>query len=184
MRIPVTDLVGRPGSTRDVVESVVRADVGTDPWGPAEEGLRDPLHLDLQLDAVVEGIFVHGTVGFTVELTCARCLEPVEVEREVDVAELFQDPAKLDPEDELEEGYALVADRSALDLERMLHDVVILGLPVRVTCDRPECVPYASDDVALVTEDEHVEQLEGRPDPRWARLAELDLPHDTPGDDG
>jgi uncharacterized protein len=175
VRVNVTDLVGRPGATRDVVESVLRSDVGSDPWGPAEDGLQDPIDLDLQLDAVVEGIFVHGSVGFAVELPCARCLEPVEVDREVDVAELFQDPHKLDPEDELEDGYALVDDRTAIDLERMLHDVVVLGLPVRVTCERPECVPYASEDVVLRSEDEHVAQVEARPDPRWAKLTDLDL---------
>lgn len=180
MRVPVTDLVGRPGATRRHSASVAHEDVGADPWGPAEEALTGPIGVDVQLDSVVEGIFVHGTVTFTLELPCGRCLEPVVVDREVPVSELFQDPNKLEEGDELEPGYELVGDRSAIDLERMLHDVVLLDLPVRVICERAGCTTTGAveADVAVRTEEEDLLRRSAQPDPRWSRLADLDLPGD------
>ena len=183
MRVPVTDLVGNPGETRRLNQSLPPEEIGSDPWGPAADALRGPIDLDLHLDSVVEGIFVHGDVAFTLELDCARCLGTVVLRHEVAVSELFQDPAKLDEGDEAEEGYVLVDARTAIDLERMLHDVVVLELPVRVHCGRDECRPAvdgrsADRDVALLTEDEERVRRESQPDPRWQKLAELDLPTD------
>lgn len=176
VRVVVTDLVGRPGESRPYRASLTRERVGDDPWGPAEDALTGEIELDLHLDSVVEGILVHGEVVFDLVLDCARCLEPVTVSRTATVSELFQDPRKLDPGDEVEPGYALVDDNSALDLERMLHDVVVLDLPVRVYCERTDCAPAPLDeDVALVREGEPTPR---GPDPRWAKLADLDLPDD------
>lgn len=178
MRVPVTDLVGNPGETRRLNQSLLPEEIGSDPWGPATDALRGPIDLDLHLDSVVEGIFVHGDIGFDLELDCARCLRPVVHRHEVAVSELFQDPAKLDEGDEAEEGYVLVDARTAIDLERMLHDVVVLELPVRVHCDRDDCRPTTDGDVALLSEDEERERRASEPDPRWQKLAELELPND------
>jgi uncharacterized protein len=176
VRVPVTDLVGRPGESRHFTASVTRDRVGDDPWGPADEALTGEIDLDLHLDSVVEGILVHGDVAFDLVLDCARCLEPVRVHRDASVSELFQDPDKLDEGDEIEPGYELIEAKTAIDLERMLHDVVVLDLPVRVHCERPDCTTTGAGDadVALRTEDEDA----ARPDPRWAKLADLDLPAD------
>lgn len=182
MRVPVTDLVGSPGETRRFTQSLRPEDIGSDPWGPAADALRGEIDVDLHLDSVVEGIFVHGDVAFDLELDCARCLEPVVGRHEVQVAELFQDPRKLDEGEEAEDGYVLVDDRTALDLERMLHDVVVLELPVRVHCRRPDCRPATDGDVALRTEDEELERRAEEPDPRWRKLADLDLPADRAND--
>ena len=177
MRVPVTDLVGNPGETRRLTQSLPPEDIGNDPWGPAADALRGPIELDLHLDSVVEGIFVHGDVGFGLELACARCLRPVVHHHDVAVAELFQDPSKLDEGEEAEEGYELIDARTAIDLERMLHDVVVLELPVRVHCGRDDCRPATEgDDVALRTEDEERFRRENEPDPRWQKLADLELP--------
>jgi uncharacterized protein len=176
VRVPVTDLVGSPGATRRLTQSLRPEDIGSDPWGPAADALRGPIAVDLHLDSVVEGIFVHGDVAFDLQLDCARCLEPVSERQEVRVSELFQDPRKLDDGEEAEEGYVLVDDRTAIDLERMLHDIVILALPVRVTCREADCRPTLGDDVAVRTEDEELERRASEPDPRWQKLADLDLP--------
>lgn len=176
MRVVVTDLVGRPGESRHYTASLTRERVGDDPWGPAEDALTGEIELDLHLDSVVEGILVHGDVVFDLVLDCARCLEPVTVARTASVSELFQDPRKLEPGEEAEPGYELVDDHTAIDLERMLHDVVVLDLPVRVHCERPDCAPASlAEDVVLVREGEEVPRP---PDPRWAKLADLELPED------
>jgi len=174
--VPVHDLVGNPGDTRDLHRAIAVEDVGDDPWGPAEGAVDGPLHLDLTLDAVVEGIWVHGQLTWRLALECGRCLRPVGLDREVEVGELFLDPRKRQPEDETDEGYELVDDAMAIDLERMLHDVVVLDLPMRVRCGRDDCVAPVGDGVAVIGEDEARAAAEGGPDPRWAALAELDLP--------
>jgi uncharacterized protein len=175
VRVPVTDLVGSPGATRAVARAVPPADLGEDPWGPAEGAIRGEVDLDLHLDAVVDGILVRGTVGVDLELPCSRCLEPQPVHRDVTVAELFVDPAKRDEDDEEDPGYELIDDATAIVLDTMVRDALLVDLPVRVLCDetcqglcptcgvdrnRTACGHGDGDD----------------PDPRWAKLAELELP--------
>jgi len=179
VRVPVTDLVGRPGESRRYTATLARERVGDDPWGPADDALSGDIELDLHLDSVVEGILVHGEVGFGMTMDCSRCLEPVTERRTTRVSELFQDPRKLDTGEEVEPGYGLVDDANAIDLERMLHDVIVLDLPVRVLCERPECTTTgtAAADVAIRTEEEDAGRDRG-PDPRWAKLVDLELPTD------
>ena len=138
--------------------------------------MQDPVELDLHLDAVVEGILVRGTLGFRVELRCARCLVPQRLEYLVEVAELFQDPTKRDDDDdEADPGYELIDDLTALDLSTLARDALIVDLPVRVLCHedcRGLCVECGAD--RNLTDCGH--QPEEAPDPRWAKLADLDLP--------
>jgi len=124
----------------------------------------------------VEGIWVHGQLAWRLALECGRCLRAVVLDREVEVAELFLDPRKRQPEDEPDEGYELVDDAMAIDLERMLHDVVVLDLPTSVRCGRDDCAAPVGEGVVVIGEDEARAAAEGGPDPRWAALAELDLP--------
>ena len=175
MLVPVADLVGKPGATRSLHRMVAVEDVGDDPWGPAEDALRGRLELDLGFDSVIEGIWVHGQVIWHLELDCGRCLRPVELERAAQVGELFADPHRLEEGEEVDEGYELVDDTSAIDLERLLHDVIVLDLPTSVRCGRDDCVAPVGEGVSVVTEDELSQQREDEPDPRWAKLAELDL---------
>lgn len=176
MLIPVADLVGKPGATRQLHRSIAVEDVGDDPWGPAEEALSGDIELQLGLDSVIEGIWVHGDVAWHLTLDCGRCLRPVELDRAATVGELFPDPRRFrEDEDEIDEGYELIHDAAAIDLERLLHDVVVLDLPTRVRCDRDDCEPPVGEGVAMLTEDELDAQREEEPDPRWAALEDLDL---------
>ncbi|MBW3659639.1 MAG: DUF177 domain-containing protein [Actinobacteria bacterium] len=177
MRVPVTDLIGRPGATKPFTATLEREDVG-DPgasWGPADDALRGHIELDLDLDSVVEGILVRGDVTFTVELPCARCLEPQSSTHAVTVAELFPDPRKREDEDEDDPGYEIVDDLTAIDLSTLIRDAVLMDLPVRVLC-REDCLGLCP----VCGADRNTEDCGHRPaeepDPRWAALADLDLP--------
>jgi uncharacterized protein len=173
--VSVIELVGRPGETRPLLAEADTDEFGDAPWGPADGALQDPVGLDLHLDAVVEGILVRGTVGFTVELPCARCLEPQRIDRETEVAELFVDPSKREVDDDDDPGYELVADRTALDLSTLVRDALLIDLPVRVLC-REDCLglcPTCGTDLNL-GDCGHEPGTE--PDPRWSQLSGLDLP--------
>ena len=175
MHVPITDLVGTPGATRHLDRTVAVEEVGDDPWGPAEGALHDELRLDLVLDSVVEGIYVSGDVHWTLTLPCVRCLRDVDLDRTVEVGELFADPRRIDPDDEIDEGYEIVDNATAIDLERMLHDLVVLDLPTRPMCGRDDCEVPSADGVRYLDADEAQAEQEARVDPRWAALRELDL---------
>lgn len=179
MRLDVADLVGSPGRTRHVVRSLTRAEAGPsgDPWGPAEDTLVEPIEVDLVLESMLEGLFVQGTIELDLELTCARCLEPVVTHVEVPVAELLRDPRRVEHDDEVEEGYVLDADLAHVDLETLLRDHVVPAVPLRAVCADPtDCRdPWADADVGG-SADASAEDL---PDPRWAALADLRLGGDA-----
>jgi uncharacterized protein len=160
------ELGRRPGSMRHVrVQAPAPAELGTPLIGVAPGS---PITLDLRLESVMEGVLVSGTAQVQVTGECGRCLDPVSLDREVELQELFAYPGsgEGDPDDELPE---LVDDH--LDLEPTLRDAVVLDLPASPLCSDdclglcPEC-GVRLDDV----ENDHTHE---QADPRWAALAQL-----------
>jgi uncharacterized protein len=97
---------------------------------------------------------------------CVRCLEPASPRFEVDSREVDQPGGG----DELSSPYV---DDGDLDLERWARDALALTLPAQITC-RPDCrglCPVCGAN--LNDEPDHVHEKE--PDPRWAKLAELEF---------
>jgi uncharacterized protein len=160
------ELGRRPGSMRHVsVQVPAPEDLGTPLIGvPANS----PIALELRFEAVMEGVLVSGTARVHVTGECGRCLEPVSLDREIELQELFAYPGsgESDPDDPLPE---LVDDH--LDLEPTLRDAVVLDLPASPLCSEdclglcPECGARLED----VEPDHSHEQA----DPRWAALAHL-----------
>lgn len=175
MRLNVTDLVGDPGATRAVERTVDREAFGRAPWGVADEVLRDPLTLALHLDAVVDGILVRGTIGFNVTLACARCLAPLDREIVAEVVELFVDPRKVEPGDEVDEGYEIIDNATAIDLSTLVRDALLIDLPYRVLC-RDDCAGLCAICGADLNETDCGHRRTADADPRWAALADLTLP--------
>ncbi len=199
MRVPVTGLLGRPGERRELDVAVAPDEFGTEPWGPTFEELVGDVTLALTLEAVSEGVLVRGTVRATPRASCARCLAPVHLEQLCEVTELHRavSPAgarrgarraeRADPfEDGGEDGdeaaadldYELVDGDTALELDRMVRDAVVVGQPVRVLC-RPDCAglcPTCGAD----RNTEPCDHGEDRPiDPRWEALRGLRLPESS-----
>jgi uncharacterized protein len=175
VRVPIPDIVDRPGASRPLRDSVESDAFGTDPWGPAEGALIDPVELDLHLDSVVDGVLVRGQMSFTLDLPCARCLVTQRQHRDVAVTELFIDPAKRDDGEDDEPGYELLDAATAIDLSTMVRDSLLLGLPLRILC-REDCrglCPTCGAD-RNVTDCGHADREPT--DPRWSALANLDLP--------
>ncbi|MFA9444762.1 DUF177 domain-containing protein [Egicoccus sp. AB-alg6-2] len=175
MRVPVTELVDNPGATRELSRAVPVEEFGKDSWGPAEGAFRGDVELDLDLDAVVEGILVRGGIGVDLELPCARCLVPQAVHVDSDVAELFVDPTKREDDDDEDPGYELVDDRTAIDLSVMVRDALLVDLPVRVLC-REDCQGLCEECGTDRNLTDCGHRPDAVPDPRWAKLGDLDLP--------
>jgi uncharacterized protein len=156
----VRDLVRHPGEMR---ERVLDLDV-PEHLGEGMVAVQDgaPLHIDLRLESLHEGVLASGTVTATADGECARCLAPVSLPVRVEFAELFGYPA--------DEPFDHQLDGDLLDLEPVVRDAVVLALPFQ-----PECVDGCEDlelapGIRLITADA-TEELPA--DPRWAALQGL-----------
>jgi uncharacterized protein len=98
---------------------------------------------------------------------CARCLEPAAHEATVDVREVDQPGGG----DELDSPYLQGSD---LELGAWVRDALALALPPTMVCE-PDCpglCPACGADLRRAGPAHH---HEAPPDPRWAKLRELDL---------
>jgi uncharacterized protein len=115
----------------------------------------------LTLEIIVDGrLTAIGRVAAPWSGECRRCLQDVEGVLDVEVSEVFE----ADPADDAD-TYPLAGDR--VDLEPMVRDAVLLGLPL---------APLCRDDCAGPDPDDHpvgAGEREPAADPRWAALGQL-----------
>ena len=123
------------------------------------------IRLALRLESVVEGVLVSGTAQMQFEGECVRCLDPLAFTQAVPLQELFFYPDQAVDDDEV-----LRLEGDFFDLEPVVRDAVVLGLPFQPVCsdDCPGLCPECGVRLADVTDHQH-EQV----DPRWAALQGL-----------
>ena len=162
------DLGRQPGSMRPWRRRVPSPDaLGTDLIGIAAGA---PLDLDFRLESVSEGVLVTGTISATIEGECGRCLDPVTEELVVDVVELFAYPdSTTDATTERDEVHRLVGTR--LDLQPVVRDGIVLGLPGTVLC-RADCLGLCPD-CGQRLDDLPTGHAHDTIDPRWSALADM-----------
>ena len=99
------------------------------------------MHVVADLVAVEGGVYVTGTVEATVEGQCSRCLREIREDVVREISDLAYYPAhreKLIAQgDDDAEDHAVISGEE-LDLEPIIRDAVVLGLPFRPLC-RPDC---------------------------------------------
>ena len=163
------ELGRRPGSQRQVSRTVpAPADLGIEVLRVPEGA---PVELDLRLEAVMEGVLVTGTARAVLEGECARCLEEISETTEVTFQELYvyddiRDSAAAEEDDEVS-----MLEADLLDLEPVLRDAVVLGLPFQPLCE-DDCPGLCVECGARLKDDpDHTH--EAPIDPRWAGLAAL-----------
>ena len=121
----------------------------------------------LTLESILDGaLTATGTITAPWTGECRRCLREVAGTVVVEVQEVFS-PRVDDDAD----TYPLVGDH--VDLEPMVRDAVLLGLPLAPLCEEACAGPDpASHPVAVESDDGDDEPPA---DPRWAALRELHL---------
>jgi len=98
---------------------------------------------------------------------CMRCLEPARVQLEVEAREVDQ-PGTDD--EELRSPYVTEGE---LDLGAWAHDALVLAMPQRLLC-RSDCAGLcAVCGESLNGAEEGAHDHPREPDPRWAKLREL-----------
>ena len=162
------ELGRRPGSERSVsFTAPAPADLGIEVLRVPEGS---PVEIDLRLEAVMEGVLVTGTARAALAGECARCLEPIHDDVEVDLQELFayeeSDTATDDGDDDVSR-----LEGDLLDLEPLLRDAVVLALPFQPLCE-DDCPGLCTECGARLKDDpDHAH--EAAIDPRWAGLQAL-----------
>lgn len=176
--LDVSRLGRRPGAMQTITQTVPSPGrIGLDLIA-IEPGAE--MDLDLRVESVSEGVLVSGTVTAPTLGSCARCLEPVTGEVEVDLTELFAYPDSVTESTTEEEDVGRVIDHT-VNLEQPIVDAVGLALPFVPLCS-PDCPGLCTQcGVALSSAgpDHHHDQI----DPRWAKLAAM-MPTDDDVVDG
>lgn len=137
-------------------------DLGVDMIGVPKDA---DVELDIRLEAVMEGVLVTGTASAPLSGECARCLDPVASQIEVEFQELFFYSAEDAGEDDQ------VLDGFLLDLEPAFRDAVVLALPLSPVC-REDCRGLCAECGIRLADAEPGHRHE-RVDARWAALQRL-----------
>jgi uncharacterized protein len=164
--IDVRELGRRPGSMRAYRRSVpAPAGLGLEFIGVPQGA---PLAVEFRLESVTEGVLVTGTATGPLTGECGRCLDPVADELVVEFCELFAYRDSLtDETTEQDEVHRL--DGEYLDVEPVVRDAVVLGLPFTPLC-RPDCAGLCAT-CGQRLDDLPAEHAHDVFDPRWAALA-------------
>lgn len=156
--------VGRRAGAMKEFETEIPApaELGSEVIGVPEGS---PIHLEIRLESVVEGVLVSGTADVQVHAQCSRCLTELEWDDSFRFQELFFNPGREVEEDEL-----LIVDET-VDIEEPLRGAVVLELPFTPLCDEdcPGLCPDCGFDLNEDPEHGHGDKV----DPRWEKLAGL-----------
>lgn len=169
LRINVLEVRRRPGTRREVVVTTPLPDLAISSASVAPEGA---VTVEGVLEAIEGAVTLSGTVTAPWVGECRRCLEPVEGTVEATVSEIFEARPI--------EGETYPIEGDDVDLEPVVRDAVLLGLPLAPLC-RPDCPGPAPDALPVIVEGEGADQEGdgeegvGEParDPRWAGLEQL-----------
>ena len=134
LQFDAIDLVGRPGTHRRVERTVP---------APAREAggiaMQVPegqdIAVEAELESVVEGIYVHGTVTAHLEGECSRCLDPVDQDVTARVDELFMYPEKVKAEDRDD---SVLFEDDAVNVGPLVRDALAMEADERPLC-REDC---------------------------------------------
>ena len=160
LRLPVADLLKRPGSKRDdTVEAVLDGLAIT----PSRVPEGEPVRLDMHLESVNEGIVLTGTVSTTWDGECRRCLRPVRAPLRAELLEVF--------EGEPTDGETRPLEGVLIDLEPVAREAVLLELPLAPLC-RDDCAGLCPQCGAVRDEVDCGHRADA-PDPRWSALDDL-----------
>jgi len=127
------------------------------------------IELDVRLESVTEGVYVSGSVHAPLSGECARCLDVLADEIDVELSDLFAYPDSVTDETTDEDELPRVVEET-VDTQQTVRDAIVLALPLAPLC-RPDCPGLCADcgeKWADLPPGHGHETL----DPRWAALRE------------
>ncbi len=164
--IDLTTLALKPGEASRVEVELVPAGFALGGEDYAFEPRTLPARLDISRTAAGHALRLRASA--TLAGPCMRCLEAATFPVEIDAREVEQ-PGTGD--EELISPYVHEAE---LDVGAWAHDAIALALPQSLLC-RPDCAGLCPEcGVSLNDLDPETHIHEKAPDPRWAKLRELE----------
>lgn len=157
----------------------------------------DLIELDVRCESVTEGVLITADIFAVAMGECIRCLDPVELEIDRKIQELYRYQPTDDKgrrtrqsdkgrngnrngnrkdeevEGDLDEVDVLYIEGEQANLEIPILDAIILSLPVNPLCDE-ECLGLCPD-CGEKWENLPEDHSHGAVDIRWAGLENLDL---------
>jgi uncharacterized protein len=134
LQIQVKDLIQKPGTMKELeLIHTLEHPLGTDVIAVPKDR---EIALSVRLESVHEGILVTVSGVAVADSECARCLDPLQVEIEILLQELFH----YIPQEE--DDFVIVQDR--VDLEQALIDAVVPNLPIKPLCEE-DCPGLCAD---------------------------------------
>jgi uncharacterized protein len=150
-----------------------RMDLAVDPGdvelgGTTYSGPEEPADARLDISRTASGYAFRLRFGIDLSGPCVSCLEPAQRRVQVDAREVHQAGSG---DEELESPY--VEDEHVLRLADWARDALVLATPTRFLC-RDDCAglcPVCGESLNDAEAEAH--DHERPPDPRWAKLREL-----------
>ena len=160
--VNVAELLRRVGSVREIDRQIEADFVKFDDSRIISGSQVD---VALTLEALTDGIVVHGTLGAQWGFECRRCLKALTGRAEVEVQELYQ-AVISDPD-----AYPITGEQ--LDLLEMARENVLLAVPLAPLCraDCPGLCPQCGADLQV----DRCSCTRAERDDRWAALDSLNF---------
>ncbi|MCX6430313.1 MAG: DUF177 domain-containing protein [Actinobacteria bacterium] len=99
----------------------------------------EDIHVDMRLESVSQGILVSAQISAVADGTCMRCLEPLELQINRRIQELYRyapdkkvhtkAQRKAAEIDDLDEDEDLMLEGDEINLEAPIRDAIVLDLP-------------------------------------------------------
>lgn len=121
--INIAELLRRAGSIREVDRQIEASEFD---FADARIVVGSKVDVALTLEALTDGIVVHGKLQANWQGECRRCLRPLSGRSEVEVQELYQ-AVISDPD-----AYPITGEQ--LDLLEMTRENVLLSVPLAPLC--------------------------------------------------
>jgi len=146
----------------------------------AAQELPQPIQVRGRFTKVTEQVYFQGTIHGILGVPCSRCLDTIHSDFATEVRVVFLPPSsRLETEgeegvDSADELDLYTHDGLTLDLGPLVHDHVLLALPIQAVC-RPECAGLCS--VCGENRNEVQCTCQAEPaDPRFALLQQFRFP--------
>ncbi len=109
----------------------------------------------------------------TVTVTCDRCLDDMSQEIETDNRLIVKLGAANSEEDDL---ITVSEDEGILDLSWIIYEFIVLAIPIKHVHAPGKCNPAMSQVLEELSADRSSDEESAQPiDPRWSKLAELNI---------
>jgi uncharacterized protein len=153
------------GKRLDVPTGLEPLEMGGQTYTPTPESQR--VRLDISRPS--GGYAFRLRFPLHLEGPCMRCLDPAEIDLEIDAREVDQQNTE---DEELRSPYVV---ENELDVGRWAHDAAALAIPTQFLC-RPNCAglcPVCGESLNDADPSDHQHDTGG--DPRWAKLKDLKI---------